>query len=204
MARLLLTISSLLCAAILVHAQDAVSVLERIVTGQVLSSPASPSVTIDVDSEFDYVGGQRFILRGHTDVEQHFFIDADDVGAVSRMFWFQFERMLPHNDGQYSYPPADSVVLGGLTFIAHVRRYDQEPVDDSDRGAAYRYLESRGYFVPTPALRARYVHIPDGDRREELMIVFLKAEEASGEITPDVREAIIAEGRDGLSIESPR
>ena len=94
--------------------------------------------------------------------------------------------------------------MGDLTFIAHVRRYDQAPVDDSDRGAAYRYLESRGYSVPTPALRARYVHIPDGDGREELMIVFLKAEEEPGEISPAMREAIIVEGRNGLSIESLR
>ena len=103
-------------------AQDAP--LTRTVVDQVLNSRAAPAVSIEVAEQFHYVGGQRFVLRGHTDVEQYFFVVAAADGNVSRMYWIQFEEKLQHNEGQLSYQADADTQIGSLDFVPHVRRSD--------------------------------------------------------------------------------
>ena len=174
--------------------------LVRNADGQVLTSTAGVNVSIEVSEPYRHVGGQRFVLRGHTDVEQHFFVVADSNGDVDQMYWIQFEEKLPHNEGPYSYPSDAKTSIGDFAFVTHVRHYDTEPVDDSDRGAAYRFLAEQGYRVPTPAIRCRLVHIPDGDGRQELMIVYLESSEESGEIAAAVAEELQSRAVAGLTM----
>ena len=176
------------------------STLARTVDGQVITSTVVPAATIEVAAPFKYVGGNRFVLRGHTDVEQHFFVIAGDRGQVERMYWLQFEAKLPSTEGSYDYPSDDSVEIGPLSFVTHVRHYDSEPAVDSDRGAAYRFLSNLGYEVPTPAVRARLVHIPESERRRELMIVYLERVESAGEIAPEAERALLNRARSNLTI----
>ena len=158
--------------------------LRRTVVDRVLTSDSSPRTAVSVDDRFTYVAGQRFILRDVVDAEQHFFVVADREGAIQEMYWIQFEEFLPDVEGQYAYPESGDIVIGELGFGVHVRHYDTPPVDDSDRGAAYRFLEGLGYHVPIPALRARLVHIPDDEPRTELMVIYMEAVESAGQIGP--------------------
>lgn len=176
--------------------------VQRQIENGVLVSAASPAIRIRVDSTLSYVGGQRFVLRENVDAEQHFFVRADEAGLVQALFWFQFEELLPHADGTYEYPASDSIHLGDLPFQISVRSYDQEPVPDSDRGAAYRFLKASGNDVPTPALRARFVHIPVSDRRTELMIVYLEPRIAAA--TEADQSALVDRASGLLSIVSPQ
>src|SRR5262245_15006235 len=54
----------------------------RTVVGNMLTSPADPPMKIQVAPGFKYAGGQRFILKGVADAEQHFFVDAGGGKAV--------------------------------------------------------------------------------------------------------------------------
>ena len=51
--------------------------------------------SINVQRGFRYAGGQRFILKGVADAEQHAFAEAGVDGAIARFYWFQFESLLP-------------------------------------------------------------------------------------------------------------
>ena len=51
--------------------------------------------SISVQRGFRYAGGQRFILSGVADAEQHAFAEVDVDGAIQRFYWFQFESLLP-------------------------------------------------------------------------------------------------------------
>ena len=48
--------------------------LGRSVTGNDLISIYDPGLILHVDQSFRYIGGQKFVLYGVADTEQHFFI----------------------------------------------------------------------------------------------------------------------------------
>jgi len=81
---------------------------ERTVSGQVLSSGHAPMARLALASSFKYAGGQRFILYGVADAEQHFFVDADEAGSIRSFYWVQFEHFLPGKGEAYNYPAAQS------------------------------------------------------------------------------------------------
>jgi hypothetical protein len=55
---------------------------------------------------------------------------------------------------------------------------------DSDRAAVYSLLENHGYRIPEGMTRVRLVHVPEKNRREELMIIYAEvpAPESSAEV----------------------
>jgi hypothetical protein len=179
--------------------ENGTDALERRVKGNALASASGVEIIIEVAESFRHVGGQRFVLRGHTDVEQHFFVVANADGDVDKMYWLQFEAKLPHNEGPYNYSSDGRASVGDFEFATHVRRYSTEPVADSDRGAAYHYLAEQGLSVPTPAIRSRLVHVPEGGGRQELMIVYLERDDASGEVSAEEHAALVSRAIAGLS-----
>lgn len=175
--------------------------LERSVTGQTLTSVADPRIRIQLDKSFRYAGGQRFVLRGTADAEQHFFVQADDRKIIQGMYWIQFERFLPGRSGQYSYESDKTVLLDGVELRAHIRRFVEQPAPQSDRRHAYEYLEQAGYAVPTPATRARLVLLPEKSRRQEVMIIYLEQAPSAADVTSEEAAAVLRRAVAGLSLD---
>lgn len=130
-------------------------------------SPLSP-IRVKVASDFRFVGTQRFVLHNKVDVEQHLFVN----DAAGRVVWVQYERYLPEAEGTYQYDAGPTVTLRGVEFLTNIREYLQPPEPGSDRHRAYELLASRGFTLVTPAKRVRLVHVPAGDPRSEVMIVY--------------------------------
>lgn len=172
---------------------------ERAVAGQVLTSPSDPAIRIEFDEGLRYLGGQRFLLRGRVDAEQHFFVEADGRNSIRRMYWIQFERFVPGQDGQYSYEADRPVTRDGLELRAHVRRFTEPPAPDSDRRWAYEFVEKAGYAVPTPATRARLVYLPEETRRQEVMIIYMEPASTSAEPTEAESAAMIRRAVEALT-----
>lgn len=180
-----------LCATIsilLACTPPAHGLLERQIRANTLTSRASPPVRLRFDDAYRYVGGQRFVLNSNADVEQHFFVDADANGRIRRLYWIQFEQFLPTVRGSFDYAPSKTVSLGGLEFIAdaYVRIIQDEANPTSDGARARAFLATRGIRFSRPEIISqRLVHIPDAERRQELMIIY------SEELAPlgiDVRD----------------
>ena len=131
--------------------------------------------SIQLQRDFRYAGGHRFILRGVADAEQHAFAAVDATGAIERFYWFQFESLLPAAKGSYDYSKDAAVSLAGLNWRAQVRRYTAPPEPDGDQAAVYKLFAAKGWRQPLPALRARLVYLPAPDRRDELMIIYAEA-----------------------------
>ncbi len=147
----------------------------RSVTGQVLTSTALPTVRLEFDEQFKYVGQQSFVLYGVAHAEQHFFVDADAERRIKRLYWIQFEGYLPSNSHSYQYKINKQVNLGGLTFIADTFARSSAGKDrpDSDLGKAEAFLESKGYRIERNSLvLQRLVHLIGAARRDELMIIY--------------------------------
>lgn len=151
----------------------------RSVTGQVLTSTALPTVRLEFDEQFKYVGQQSFVLYGVAHAEQHFFVDADAERRIKRLYWIQFEGYLPSNSHSYQYKINKQVNLGGLTFIADTFARSSvgtgKDRPDSDLGKAEALLESKGYRIERNSLvLQRLVHLIGAARRDELMIIYVE------------------------------
>ena len=129
--------------------------------------------------EFRYAGAQRFILKRTADAEQHFFVDAAKDGTVRRLYWVQFESLLPGIGEGYDYSADEAVTVDGVSFRRNTWRWTTAPDPDSDRAAMFAFLEKRGYRIPDGATRIRLTHVPEADLRQELMVVYVEAPGAS-------------------------
>jgi hypothetical protein len=167
--------------------------------GPALPAAVGPIREIRFAKEFHYAGGQRFILKKVADAEQHFFVAADEVGTIRRLYWIQFERLLPGIGESYDYSADSAVTVDGISFRRNTRRWEGAPEPDSDRAAMYAFLEKRGYRIPDGALRIRLVHVPESNRREELMVVYAEAPDP-GSLAPLAEADVQRRATEGLRV----
>lgn len=170
--------------------------LERQVQGQVLRSNSDPAVQITFAPQFKYAGGQRFLLYGVAEAEQHFYAQSNGKGQIERFYWLQFEHYLPDNTHQYNYPSKRTVALGDLSFI-----YDTAVFADyagakgnpeSDGAKARAMLKKAGLVFPAAMARIRMVHLTDASKRKELMIIY--GEALQEKAPPNSEEGLEADG----------
>jgi hypothetical protein len=155
---------------------------------------------IQVQRDYRYAGGHRFILKGVADAEQHAFAAVDATGAIERFYWFQFESLLPAAKGAYDYSQDSPLSIAGLSWHGQVRRYTTAPEPDGDQAALYKLFHARGWRQPLPALRARLVYLPDADRRAELMIIYAEATASAAPPTPAESAELLARAQAGLRL----
>ena len=156
----------------------------RPVEGRVLTSAEKPAARVEFGEGFKYVGGHDFILSGVARAEQHFFVDADAAGNVRRLYWVQFEGYLPDNTHVYDYDSPTKVKIGGLEFVADafpVSLAEPDPRPDSDGARARKFLAAKGYKMASDELMMqRLVHLVDGAKRDELMIIYVETLAGTG------------------------
>jgi hypothetical protein len=150
--------------------------LQRTVQDNQLRSEAWPAVRLRVADTFAYAGGQRFILSGAADAEQHLFVAAGPGNAARAVLWAQFEQFLEGSPNTYTYAAKETVMRGGLAFLVDggVHDWDTDAVQrpDSDSARAGAFLRQRGYGLRTDSLYVRLVCVPDETRRHELMLIY--------------------------------
>jgi len=193
----------ILIAAALVFAATAFAQsnppITRTVSGQVLKSKDTPTVRLEFDKAFKYVGSQSFVLYDVANAEQHFFVDADAPGRIKRFFWIQFEGYLPTNMHTYNYKSTKTVNIGGWDFFA-----DAYPRSlkgdlgrpDSDGNRARAFLASKGFqMASTEIISQRLVHLVDASKRNELMIIYVEDLSDTGLTAADLGEGGSAHAR---------
>jgi len=162
----------------------------RTAKGQTLTSPELPKLQLKFDQAFKYAGGHSFILYDVARAEQHFFVDADKNGNVSRFYWVQFEGYLPSNTHRYNYSSPKIVNIGGLDFFADVYARKIDPKQgrpDSDGNRAREFLLSKGFKTASDeVMMQRLVHLIDKDKRTELMIIYLEVLTPTGLTSADL------------------
>ncbi len=174
-------------AAVASRTHTAIMPMTHRPVGSIVPAGVGPIQELRIDDEsLRYAGGQRFVLKKVADAEQHLFVDAPD-GAVRRLVWIQFERLLPGIGKGYDYSPDTAVMVDGAPFRRNVRKWDAPPEPDSDRAAVYSLLDKHGYHIPEAMTRVRLVHVPEKNRREELMIIY--AEVPARGSSPEAAEA---------------
>jgi hypothetical protein len=164
----------------------------RTADGLSLSSPELPKFKLKFKKPFKYVGGHTFILYEVARAEQHFYVDADKNGNVSRLYWVQYENYLPSNTHTYDYSESKQVKIGGLDFAADSAPRKYDPADarpNSDRAKAIELLTAKGYKIASDdVMTQRLVNMTTPDNRNELMIIYLEVLTPTGFTAADLNK----------------
>ena len=129
---------------------------------------------IRVEPAFSYVGGQRFILGGAADAEQHLFVVADSSKSVQRLYWIQIESLRANRPGSYDYSADTTAMIQGVPLAANSRVYTTRPDPSSDRARAFGLVEALGFRIPDGAARVRFIYLPEQPARREVMIIHVE------------------------------
>ena len=165
--------------------------IQRTGPNTILHSEKLPAIDIQIDPAFKYAGGTSFILHDIARVDQHHFVVADEQRRVLRQLWFQFEGYLENNNRTYNYSGMESLNLNGFTFLqdAHLMNiekvYEERPT--SDFAHVVDFFKDKGYLL-TGDMMAHRLFWLDEDRRNELMIIYWEALDATGYRIADLTE----------------
>ncbi len=165
--------------------------LGRSASGNELVSTYDPAAVLTFSDEYRYLGGQKFILYGVADTEQHFFVETTEDDVLKSVYWIQYEAYLPGK--RYTYDYDDSplrVTLGDVEFFTDTDVFEFDPNIERRRGtdgaAARAFLAQYGYTYPRHKAYARLVYLTEESRQKELMIIFLDDLEDYGYTTADL------------------
>jgi hypothetical protein len=162
---------------------------ERRVQANVVISDRDPSLQIQLPKQVHYVGADRWILYGVADCEIHVFVEADEQKNIQRFYWLQFESFLPSKpEMKHNYAATRTDKLGGMDFNVRARfgSSDEVPKQGSDLEHIYKLIEAKGYKLPAGMMNVRLVHLPDPEKRKELMIIYAEDIASTGFTVADL------------------
>lgn len=171
---------------------------ERRVQGNTITSARSPGIGIELPKEARYLGAERWDLYGVADCELHVWVEADRERVVKRLYWVQFEAFLPGKpEARYKYPFTRTEEIGGFTFDVRARFGGKEDTakPESDAGHVRGMVKAAGYQLPQDTMNVRLVHLPDEQKRTELMIIYLEDLQMAGVKAEDLMPGGKAEPR---------
>jgi len=153
--------------------------LSRTVSANDLVSKQDPASILRFDPAFRHLGGQKFILYGTADTEQHFFIETTEDNKLKSLYWIQYEAYLPGKPWTYDYQDSPlRVTLGDYEFYTDTDVFEFDPNRKRNRGTdgamARQFLASKGYMFPHDSAYARLVYLTDESRQKELMIIYIE------------------------------
>jgi hypothetical protein len=144
-------------------------------TGDVLRSMRDPRVMVEFTQPINYLGTDRWVLYDVADCEIHVFVEGDAQKRVKRLYWVQFEGYLPTVPHSYSYDSPTRVTLGPLEFFVDPWQSRSDAPyrrPGSDREHVFTLIRARGFKLPEELNSVRLVHLPDAEKRKELMIIY--------------------------------
>lgn len=167
--------------------------LGRSVSGNDLISGYDPAATLRFAPAYRHLGGQKFILYGNADTEQHFFVETTADDELKSVYWVQYEAYLPDKPWTYDYEDSPlRVTLGEYEFFTDTAVVSFDPDRKRRRGTdgamARAFLASKGYVFPGEFAYARLVYLTDESRQKELMIIFIDDLAAQGLTAGELEE----------------
>lgn len=176
--------------------------LSRTVSGDDLISNDDPAAILRFEPSFRHLGGQKFVLYGVADTEQHFFVETTADENLKSVYWVQYEAYLP--DKSYTYDYDDSplrVTLNDYEFYTDTDVVAFDPDRKRQRGTdgamARQFLASKGYVFPNDFAYARLVYLTDESRQKELMIIFIEDLASRGLTAAELEEGGASASRRG-------
>lgn len=152
--------------------------LGRTVSGNELTSTYDPASVLKFAPEFKHIGGQKFVLYGVADTEQHFYVETTSDDKLRSVYWVQYEAYLPNKRYTYNYDDSPlRVSVGDYEFYTDTAVFHYDPTAQRKQGTdgamVRNFLAGKGYTYPQEVVYARLVYLTDDSRQKELMIIFM-------------------------------
>ncbi|MDQ1404688.1 MAG: hypothetical protein QOG55_317 [Acidobacteriaceae bacterium] len=171
---------------------------ERRVEGNTITFERDPKLRIRLPESLRYVGADRWVLYGIADCELHAFVKADEPKSVQELYWVRFEQYVPTKpELHHTYDSPRHATIGGLDFYVDTwpRSNDEKTEAGSDREHIDALVRTKGYKIPANMMYVRLVHLLDGEKHKELMIIYGEHLASSGFTAADLREGGNAHGQ---------
>lgn len=176
---------SLASALLQAHAMEP----QRNVVGNTISSQQMPRITIQLPKTAAYLGADRWILGGYDDCEMHLFVESDPSRGVKRLYWIQFEAYVPERpDMHHDYGASRHIRVGGMDFYLDtwLEGNNEAIAAGSDTEHEHRLIAAKGYRLPADGMYVRLVHLPDAQKRHEVMIIYGEDLAPTGDTAKDL------------------
>jgi hypothetical protein len=170
---------------------------ERRVEGNTITSLHDPKLRIRLPESVQYVGADRWVLYGIADCELHAFVQTDQQKNVQALYWVQFEGYIPTRpDLHHTYDSPRHTTIRGLDFYVDTwaRSNGEKTESGSDREHIDVLIHAKGYKIPANMMYVRLVHLPEAEKRKELMIIYGEDLATAGFTVADLREGGKAHG----------
>jgi hypothetical protein len=155
----------------------------RRVKGRVVTSEEMPKIRLEFNKKFKFVGSQEFVLYDRAKAEQYFFVEAEKQ-KIKRMYMLQFEGFLPNVKAAYDYNEPQTVEIGGLKYFSNTEIIPNvslalQAVPDSDIARAAKFLQDKGFKLPTSLIYQRFVRVVDEKKRNEFILLYVEDYESA-------------------------
>jgi len=159
-------------------AQPDNSKTDRHVEDNMLTSKHLPSIRIQFDNSFTYIGNVEFILKNIAKVDRRHFVVTDNKKRIQQMIVVQFEDILDGADFTYEYSYKNPVILGGQKykhntwFYNNAENVKENPGAEADR--TMRLLKAKGYHLEDELMMSRFVRDYGKNRQNEIIIFYFE------------------------------
>ncbi len=173
----------LLCLFLLLISSFGQATTSRRVEGNVLISDSLPSIRIQVDQAFHFLGSFPFQIQNIAAGHRFVFVDADNQ-KVRRMFIAQFESILPESTEIYRYNFDNAIPLGGFRFRHNTFAFsfEQDVKENPHKESALTkdFLHKKNYDFPDEWMASRFLALGDESRIHEMILFYMESVDSTG------------------------
>lgn len=149
----------------------------RTVEGNIIVSKSEPSLAINIDPTFRYLGEHPIRIRDVAAGERMVFADLDG-SLARRLLIIQFEGFLSGIDDEYRYNLSRSPVVAGYPFRSNAYAFDfaKSAADNPglESAATARFLDTQSITALQQLAMWRSLTVASRDKRNEMIIFYLE------------------------------
>lgn len=163
------------------------------VVSNIIVSVANPSLAIDVDQKFTYLGRHPIRIRDVAAGERLIFAYLDGPKA-RRLFIIQLEGFLPGIEDHYRYNLSASPVVAGYPFRSNAYAFDlPESVARNpglESAATNKFLSEIGILPPKQLMMWRSLTVTSRDKRNEMILFYIEDVSAHNITLDDIYDPV--------------
>lgn len=147
------------------------------VEDNIIVSELKPSLAIEVDKGFTYLGRHPIRIRDVAAGERLVFAELQEHRA-RRLFIIQIEGFLPGIDNEYRYNLTRSPVVAGYPFRSNSFAFDLDKSVAGNPGgesaSTQKFLLDRGIAAPKQWMMWRSLTVTSADKRNEMILFYVE------------------------------
>ncbi len=165
----------------------------RNISGNIIVSETNPSLAVQVDQNFSYLGRHPITIGDVAAGERFVFAELSGTNA-NRLFIVQFEGFLPGIEDEYRYNLSNSPIVAGYPFRSNAYSFDlAQSVANNPGGesaSTNKFLKARGLAAPKLWMMWRSLTVASADKRHEMILFYVEDAATHGMTMDDIYDPV--------------